>query len=1067
MLRIFSLLIFLFSLIFANNTVHYKVSYDPDYAPYSYDIDNNPNGLLIDIFKAWGKVNNVEVEFVNGKNWDNAINLAKIGKVDFFLGTEPYEKWMKGSIPYYKTKTTLFSLKSFNNPLQKIGIIGVDFKDDLLKEFKNIEIISYSTYEELLLALIEQKVDAIYEDEIGLYQYALKQNKNHLIKKIESLSHTQNMCAISNNIKTIEFFNKGFLKLDPKSLSDIENLWITNESLKHFNASKKDLFTLQEKKWLSSKPNLNFAVDPKWQPIEYINEKTKIYEGMNADLLHLISKLTGITFTLIPTKDWSESVELSKNKKVDMLACVSKTDEREEYLNFSHQTFQLTDGIITRHDAIFIDEIDDLKGLKIGVPEGTALHKMLQKNHPLLIIVPINGTEKALEMLSNKEIYAYAGNLEVSGFLLQQLGLYNLKVIWKFEEKRSMYIALQKNIPPEAISIINKALASISNNEIETIKQRWIGLKVTENTDYELFIKIGAGFLLLTMVIGYYNRKLKTMVDEKTADLLKQKEELAEFNKNLEELIQSRTKELEDEKKFVNSVMNSQNSIVVSTDGIQLKTVNKAFLKFFEVDTISDFSTKFGKCICNTFDKNSSDDYIKENMYGKNWIEYIYQKPNQIHKTKIILHDKMHIFTITVDRFEFNGQELVTAVLSDITELEKTREEVEKILSNILLPVLITSRSKRTILYANKYAEQQYEMTLDKIVGSEIDNVYTLLGQKDDILNAIKKDGYVANMEQKFKTNSGKTFDALLSVTPIVYRDEPSFIGMITDITKQKELEQEIRQMHKHTRESIEYASLIQTSLIPDNTIFRKYFNDYFVLWHPKDIVGGDIYFCEELKEKDECLLMVIDCTGHGVPGAFVTMLVKAIERQIVSKINHNENEIVSPSEILSIFNQNIKYLLKQEEKESVSNAGFDGQIVYYNKKEKIIKCASARNSIFYVQDDEVIEIKGDRHSIGYKESNLDFQFIEHTINVTKETTIYLSTDGYWDQMGGESERSFGKKRFKALIENIKNEPMAEQQEEFIYTLRDYQGDVDRQDDITVIAFKIKETSDILGTNCE
>ena len=74
----------MFSLIFANNTVHYKVSYDPDYAPYSYDIDNKPNGLLIDIFKAWGKVNNVEVEFVNGKNWDNAINLAKIGKVDFF-----------------------------------------------------------------------------------------------------------------------------------------------------------------------------------------------------------------------------------------------------------------------------------------------------------------------------------------------------------------------------------------------------------------------------------------------------------------------------------------------------------------------------------------------------------------------------------------------------------------------------------------------------------------------------------------------------------------------------------------------------------------------------------------------------------------------------------------------------------------------------------------------------------------------------------------------------------------------------------------------------------------------
>ena len=283
------------------------------------------------------------------------------------------------------------------------------------------------------------------------------------------------------------------------------------------------------------------------------------------------------------------------------------------------------------------------------------------------------------------------------------------------------------------------------------------------------------------------------------------------------------------------------------------------------------------------------------------------------------------------------------------------------------------------------------------------------------------------------------------------------FLLQIRRLIKELEIsQQKVHQAHQHTKESIEYASLIQTSLIPESQIFRKYFNDYFVLWHPKDIVGGDIYFCEELREKDECLLMIIDCTGHGVPGAFVTMLVKAIERQIVSKINHNENEIVSPSEILSVFNQSIKYLLKQERKGSISNAGFDGQIVYYNKKEKIIKCASARNSIFYVQDDEVIEIKGDRHSIGYKESNLDFQFIEHTIDLTKETTIYLSTDGYWDQMGGEHERSFGKKRLKTLIENIKNEPMAEQQEEFIYTLRDYQGNVDRQDDITIVAFKIK-----------
>ena len=150
-----------------------------------------------------------------------------------------------------------------------------------------------------------------------------------------------------------------------------------------------------------------------------------------------------------------------------------------------------------------------------------------------------------------------------------------------------------------------------------------------------------------------------------------------------------------------------------------------------------------------------------------------------------------------------------------------------------------------------------------------------------------------------------------------------------------------------------------------------------------------------------------------------------------------------------------MKHLLQQENKDSISNAGFDGQVVYYNKKSKIIKCASARNSIFYIQDHILQEIKGDRHSIGYKDSDADYQFTEHTIDVSKDTSMYISSDGYWDQLGGPKELSFGKKRLKALIEDIKEESMAEQQEEFIYTLQDYQGDMDRQDDVTVIAFKI------------
>jgi len=257
-----------------------------------------------------------------------------------------------------------------------------------------------------------------------------------------------------------------------------------------------------------------------------------------------------------------------------------------------------------------------------------------------------------------------------------------------------------------------------------------------------------------------------------------------------------------------------------------------------------------------------------------------------------------------------------------------------------------------------------------------------------------------------------------------------------------------IEEIHKQTRESIEYASLIQSALIPDNKIFHKFFTDSFAIWHPKDIVGGDIYLVEELSN-DEIIIMVIDCTGHGVPGAFVTMLVKAIERQIIAKIH--KDKMVSPAKILSIFNKSIKRFLNQESIDSISNAGFDGGVLYYNKKEKILRFSGAETPLFIIQKGEIMIIKGNRHSIGYKKSDANYEFTDHTIEVNQTTKIYLTTDGYLDQNGGVKGFPFGKKRFTNLILENTSETFADQQEILLYELQNYQQKEERNDDVTII----------------
>ena len=281
---------------------------------------------------------------------------------------------------------------------------------------------------------------------------------------------------------------------------------------------------------------------------------------------------------------------------------------------------------------------------------------------------------------------------------------------------------------------------------------------------------------------------------------------------------------------------------------------------------------------------------------------------------------------------------------------------------------------------------------------------------------------------------------------------EKKVIERTKDLQKAKK---KIEEIHQHTKESIEYASLIQHSLIPDNNLFKKYFKDFFVIWQPKDIVGGDIYLFNELKTNEECLIMCIDCTGHGVPGAFLTMLVKAISTQIVAEISNNTNEI-NTATILSMFNKSMKKLLKQENKNNLSNVGFDGGIIYYNKKEKIIKFSGANTPLFYIDENKQLKtIKGSRYSVGYKKCDINYNYKEHTIQVKDGMKFYITTDGFLDQNGGEKGFPFGKKRFKKIIEENYSKPMKEQKHIFLETLAKYQGNNERNDDITLIGFEI------------
>ena len=990
----------------------------------------------------------LKIKYITGE-WSELYNKAINKKLDIMLNiakTKERERFLLFTDQYQKNESGIFSRKNDSSIIdiesldgKKVAIIEDFILEDILKKrYPLIKSVITNNISQSIKALESGKVDAIIGSYIVINHVSRELLANNIERKAPFEKDSNLHIAIRKDYPLLQsILQKAMEKVTPKEIQTIRNKWILQKSNKNnfLNLSKK------ERDWLKTKPIIKFAVDPSWLPMESINKKTGKYEGIAADIIKKIENISRIQFTLVPTKKWSESIYFAKQNSVDMLAAISITPERKKYMNFSNTIFSLNDGVIMKNNSTFITSLSGLKGLKIGVAEGTSLHKMLREKYPSLILVPIKGTEKSLDQLRKDEIDAYVGNLEAASHIIFQKNFFNLKVVFKLDKTRKLHIGLHKNVSAEALSIINKSIKTISEDELKIIRQRWIGLKINEKIDYSIFYKIAIAVLILILFFVYWNRKLKQIVEEKTSEI---KILLKSFDKNV---IASRT-DLDGKITYISEAFSKISGYK------EKELIGKQYKLSHRIDMDSKQFLHLWKTIKSDRTWYGEIKLIKKDG-NLNWVDAVIESYYNKEGKKIGYSAIYHDITAKKEVEELSGN-LELKVEERTSELKESQKQSESILSSVLLPMLITSKNTRKIVYANEFAEKQYETTMRELIGLDIDKLYTSEHQKENILKELNSEGKVTNFESKFKTLKENKFDALLSLVDIKYGGEDCYLGVASDITEQKKRELLFQELHKHIKESIEYASLIQHALIPEPKSFDKYFNDYFTLWQPKDIVGGDIYLFEQLRGDHECLLMVIDCTGHGVPGAFVTMLVKAIERQVISKIVNNEDMEVSPAWILQYFNKSMKRLLKQEDSDSVSNAGFDGAILYYNKNQKVLRFAGAETPLFYTENNELNIIKGDRHSIGYKKSDINYEFKEHVIEIKEDMKFYITTDGFLDQNGGEKGFPFGKNRFKEIINESKNKSFNKQKEIFHSKLLEYQNNAERNDDITLIGLEFK-----------
>ena len=262
----------------------------------------------------------------------------------------------------------------------------------------------------------------------------------------------------------------------------------------------------------------------------------------------------------------------------------------------------------------------------------------------------------------------------------------------------------------------------------------------------------------------------------------------------------------------------------------------------------------------------------------------------------------------------------------------------------------------------------------------------------------------------------------------------------IAEVQKQKE---ELVVKNKSITDSITYAKRIQEALLPSKLMFKKIIPQSFILYMPKDIVSGDFYWINETKDK--IFVAVVDCTGHGVPGAFMSIIGFELLRNITTI-----QKIDDAAEILNRLNKGVNETFSSNDEDATVKDGMDVAFCVIDKKAKRMQFSGAFNNMYIVRDNKILEVKGDRFAVGLIAEG-EHTFSSEFIDLQTGDMLYMFTDGFVDQFGGPEGKKYKFRRFRHLLLNIHNEPVDVQHKMLVDSISEWCSGYEQVDDILII----------------
>lgn len=370
--------------------------------------------------------------------------------------------------------------------------------------------------------------------------------------------------------------------------------------------------------------------------------------------------------------------------------------------------------------------------------------------------------------------------------------------------------------------------------------------------------------------------------------------------------------------------------------------------------------------------------------------------------------------------------------------------------------LIVVLNQNGSIEYVSKSAQQLLGYDPQELLGNnwwEITRFSKPEGEqvKSKLLNIFRlKNFSTQTFEHELKTAAGGRKWVRWNVS---YLNESQLIGIGYDITDNKlnekrilETNRQLLEQNKDITDSIYYAQRIQQSILQSKEQLQSYFSESFLLYKPKDIVSGDYYWFYE--DENYKYIAAVDCTGHGVPGAMMSMVANSVFKEVF--IN---KKISNPADILKAIDTELEKAINKNT-DAPFNDGMDVALIRIDKQSDELLFSGAFRSILINRNNELTEIKGSRYPIGFY-SGVSKTFETETIQLQKNDSVYLFTDGFIDQFGGEKNKKLNKSNFKDLLKTVYEMGMDEQEAFLEYAFNNWKQDNEQTDDVLVIGLKI------------